>query len=483
MSRTTINVGAVIDADSQINSAKSSVSSSKSSFSQTKNSIDGKIQNRSDIRNRLATVHNQLSSIDSQIGKIRSMVQAGANLYRSTDDTVESWRGEIKNAVGACTSSGVASNWASQFRTSNTMASGLNYLAKVVKGVGKYTKSDKMTLSSSFLSYLGTLHDVFTSKNNTGVDVASSLLSLFKSSASVEKGIFDYYEKTLHPYEAAKLDAKFGKAMTGVKLASDVAGTAKAVLKAYEAYNDPDSTAYDRAAETIKIADPALRLGSDIYIASNVGTKTLQFVSTTTKSGKVVNQILDQPALKYTTSKAAATKIKNINAGVTIGSAVISGISSGVKQYGEVTADGTFDMGDAGSVGLNFGLSGLDSMVSSLTFGIVDFDAEKVADDLEADADEFVRGDSWAAQYIRNKDKNIVYRFGVSIGSAVYILGENVVDGISNGFQAVGSWFTGSIADDIATLNDLQANAGQGMGGSFTTGGGYAAGGGGGGFR
>lgn len=483
MSRTIINVGAVIDATNQINSAKSSVSSAKSSFAQTKNGVDPKIQNRSNIGSRLSTLQSQLSSIDSQIGKIRSMVQTGANLYQSTDDTVESWRGEIKNAVGARTSSGVTSNWASQFRSDSTLTSRLNYLSKVVKGVGKYTKSDKTTLYSSFINYFGTLHDVLTSKNNTGVDVTSSLLSLFKSSASVEKGIFDYYEKTLHPYEAAKLDAKFGKAMTGVKLASDFAGTANTALKAYETFNDPNSTAFDRASATIKIADPTLRLGADVYIASNVGTKTLQFVSTTSKSGKVVNQIIDQPTLKYTTSKAAATKIKNINAGVTIGGAVISGISSGVKQYGEVTADGTFDMGDAGSVGLNFGLSGLDSMVGSVTFGLVDFDAEKVADDLEADADEFVRGDSWAAQYIRNEDNNIICRFGVSIGSAAYILGENVVDGVSNGFKAVGSWFTGSIADDIATLNELQANAGQGMGGSFTAGGGYAGGGGGGGFR
>ena len=483
MSRTIINVGAVIDAASQINSAKTSVSSAKSSFTQTRNSIDGKVQNRSNIRNRLTTVQNQLSSIDSQIGKIRSMVQSGANLYRSTDDAVESWRGEIKNAVSARVSSSATSNWAAQFRSSNTMASKLNYLSKVVKGVGKYTKSDKTTLSSSFLSYLGTLHDVFTSKNSTGVDVASSLLSLMKSSANVEKSIFDYYEKILHPYEAAKLDAKFGKAMTGVKIAADVFGTADATLKAYKVFNDPESSAYDKAAEAIKVADPVLQLGSDLYIASKVGTKTLQFVSTTSKSGKVVNQILDQPTLKYTTSEAAATQIKNIGAGVTIGSAVISGISSGVKQYGEVTADGTFDMGDAGSVGLNFGLSGLDSMVSSLTFGLVDFDAEKIADDLEADADEFVRGDSWAAQYIRNTENNSVCRLGVSIGSAAYILGENVVDGVSNGIKTVGSWFTGSITEDIATLNALQANAGLGMGGSFTAGGGYAGGGGGGGIR
>ena len=56
MSRTQINVSAVIDAYKQISSAKSYVGSAKSSFAQTKNSIDGKIKNRSNIKSRLDTV-------------------------------------------------------------------------------------------------------------------------------------------------------------------------------------------------------------------------------------------------------------------------------------------------------------------------------------------------------------------------------------------------------------------------------------------
>lgn len=117
MSRTKINVGAVIDATNQINSAKSSVGSAKSSFNQTKNSIDGKIQNRSNIRNRLNTVQNQLSGIITQIGNIKSTVQSGANLYRSTDDRVESWRDNIRNNVGARPGGMISSVWESWFHS------------------------------------------------------------------------------------------------------------------------------------------------------------------------------------------------------------------------------------------------------------------------------------------------------------------------------------------------------------------------------
>lgn len=97
MSRTMINVGAVINAAYQINSAKSSVSSAKSSFTQTRNNIDGKIQNRSNIRNRLDTVQTQLTNIESRIGKIGTMVQSGANQYKSTDDSVKREGSQIKS--------------------------------------------------------------------------------------------------------------------------------------------------------------------------------------------------------------------------------------------------------------------------------------------------------------------------------------------------------------------------------------------------
>lgn len=117
MSRTMINVGAVIEATGQINAAKSSVGSVKSSFVQTKNSIDGKIKNRANIGTRLGAAQNQLTDIDARLGKIRSMVQSGANLYRSTDEKVESWREGIRNDVGVRSGSLISSVWASWFNS------------------------------------------------------------------------------------------------------------------------------------------------------------------------------------------------------------------------------------------------------------------------------------------------------------------------------------------------------------------------------
>ena len=287
-----------------------------------------------------------------------------------------------------------------------------------------------------------TLCGIASSKNSSGLDIVSDILSLFKSSIKVENGIYNYYEKTLHPYEMLKLDAKFGKLMNGLSIASDIAGIANSGIDTYNVFIDSESSAYDKAAKAIKASDSILSLGKDVYIAFKTSTKTLQFVSSN-GSSKAVNQILaTEQKLKYTTSAAVAQKVKNVGAAFTIGSAFLSGISSGVKQYGEVTEDGTFDVSDAGSVGLNFALSGLNSMVNSVTFGLVDFNAESVADDLESDATEFVKGNSWAAKYIRNQENNVILRYGVSVGAGVYIIGENVVEGVANTAETIGSWIS-----------------------------------------
>lgn len=122
MSRTIINVSAIIDASRQINSAKTYVSSAKSSFTQTKNSIDGKIKNRYNINERLCTVQRQLSNIDSKIGRIRLTVQSGANQYCETDDRVESWKKDLKNNIGARAYGTITSNWASYFKNDDDIS-------------------------------------------------------------------------------------------------------------------------------------------------------------------------------------------------------------------------------------------------------------------------------------------------------------------------------------------------------------------------
>ena len=149
MSRTAINVSAIIDATKQINAAKTHVSSAKNAFTQTKNSIDGKIKNRSNIGNRLNTVQKKLSNIDTQISKIHSVVESGANLYRTTDNRIESWRDGINNGVGTNSGGLTASVWASQFKDAVGVDELTNTAKEIARKVAEFTEKVKQFVGLS----------------------------------------------------------------------------------------------------------------------------------------------------------------------------------------------------------------------------------------------------------------------------------------------------------------------------------------------
>lgn len=325
--------------------------------------------------------------------------------------------------------------------TGDDVKTGLNYLSEINKLIGKYDHNDEMTLTSSLLGYLSTLCGVTCSTNQSGLDVTSGFLSLFKSSIGLEKGYYEYWMKKLTPYEALKLDSKFGNGMAWLGLISSAIGATNEGIDTYRTYVDPDSNIYDKAAQSLNLIGSLFGVGGNAYITYEAGSKTLQFISKASGSSKAVNQILaTEQTLNYTVSSTAAKNISKAGTYIAIGDVAVSTGAGVINRIGEVTADGELNVIDVSSVGIHGSLSGLNSVVSNLTFGVVSFDSEQVAGELENKSSDFVQGDSWAAQYIRDQDNNAVCRFGVSVGVAGYLVGKQVVDGIANSAKTVGSW-------------------------------------------
>ncbi len=183
MSRTVINVGAVVDATNQINSAKSSVGSVKSSFTQTKNSIDGKIKQRANIGNRLIAVQTQLSGIDSQIGKIRSVVQSGINLYRATDDRVGTMRQQINANISVRNATVPTSKWEDYFKLSVEKVKNSVFVDELKKNYGV----DDLLAGSGYIGKIyGFINDIRSAEGwydyiDTGANIFSFLANAKKT--------------------------------------------------------------------------------------------------------------------------------------------------------------------------------------------------------------------------------------------------------------------------------------------------------------
>lgn len=315
------------------------------------------------------------------------------------------------------------------------------FLSNVTKNIGKYGKDEDAKLASSVLSYISKLCGISDLSEKSGIDATSYILSLGKTSIGVEEAYYKYFLKTLHPKEAAKLDAKFGKGMMGLSLFADILSMSTEGIDTYKIFSNSENSVYDKTAQGLKMGQSVFDFLGDAYITVVGSDKAIRVIGKTAGNSKVVNQILaTDVGIQYGTSTTITKKISNAGTVIAIGDVVLSTGSAGVKRFGEVYADGKIDGVDVGSIGVYGSLSGLDSVTSNLTLGLVHFDSEEVAADLEKRSTDFLNEDNWASNYIKDQSKNAVGRFAVSVGVGAYIVGEKAVTGVADAAKTVGSW-------------------------------------------
>lgn len=316
--------------------------------------------------------------------------------------------------------------------------------------IGKQKKDQDATLVASILSYLSSVCGVAAKDTSGKKGAVSNFLSMFKASGKMELGLYKYYEKKLAPFDVMRLDKKFGKTMTGISIATKFASAVDETIDTVNVFKNNSSNAYDKSAQVLEMTGSFFGFGADTYKATLASQKYLRYVNKISSSSnkKIVNQILvDTHELKYTTSEAVGKKISNIGTAVAVADVAVSTVSGGVKRFGEVSKDGKVDLQDSASVGVYGSLSGLNTVASSLTFGVVHFDSENVAKDLENTASDYAKSDNWSAKLIRDqlqkgKWYNNAAAFGISVGAAGCMVGKKAVDGVASGVKTVGSWIS-----------------------------------------
>lgn len=303
----------------------------------------------------------------------------------------------------------------------------------------KYSNS----LVLSLISYIGTMGGIADPENRSGIDGISFLLNAAKASTKIEYNLFSHFLKTLHPKDAEKLNIKFGKPLGALNIAGDVTGLFSGFIDSYKIFSDSNRNGYDKTAQGIDVGKDIIDFIGDLYVTYITSDKAIRVVAS--GSGKVVNQILSTGTeIQYGISKAAAKKAGVIGTGLHIFNSGVATISSGIKRYGEVSADGKIDMVDSGSVGVHASLGGLQEFSCGL------IDGEKTATKLEKRVDEFVKGDSWAANYIKNKNNNTVARMAVSGGAGAVMAVEEIGDCVIEKAKVVAGW--------VATAGEFATN-------------------------
>lgn len=321
------------------------------------------------------------------------------------------------------------------------------YAGSIVKSLDKLVDNvPSFSFLAPLLGYIGEATKAFSNKYTNGTEATIGLLGLLKKSTDVETGLFKFYEKYLHPYEALKLDQKFGGVMGALGVAGKATDSIKELINLYTVCGDANSSGYDKTAQFITTIGSGFDTAGKTYVTILGADKVLTFVS---KKG---NQILatDLGKLKYTLSDAAKSKIDNANMWIGLIDVGVSTLSGGVKRYGQVAADGVVDMGDVGSIGVYSSCKGLSTVISTGTFGLVDINGEQMAGNLESRADEWLTRENALTNYLHDTNNPTVLRFLAAEAGAVQILAEETADaatkvfnGAKSGIQACANWLFG----------------------------------------
>lgn len=311
----------------------------------------------------------------------------------------------------------------------DTLEAMIKKASGIAKLTGKKFNQDELTLTSDALKYINSLISVWTGGSRSQEEIVSDITDLIKTSASFEKGLYEFFEKILTPENAEKLNEKMGGMLPALSLISGICESADEAFKTGKVFIDENSTAFDKGSQVLKLGETFLSsLGKFAIVIYTAGDKAIRLTNSGTK---VVNQILAQP--RFVVSGATKSSVKNFTAALQITSSAFATIEGGIDRAGEVWNDDSYNTGEkVGTIGIHAGMSGLSDLVSGVTFGVVDIDAEEVSDSIDNKVEEFVNSDSWASNFVADESKCIVARFAVAVGEGGVILVEEAKEGVSN---------------------------------------------------
>lgn len=460
MGVTKINVSKVISLSRELNTAKSEISSAKNSVAKLQAKIDYKIRCKNNIDNRINGIYRNLSTLENQLSGIRTTVEKCATDYQNTDNKIRLKAAKVKDFYVPESSSkktyrskseknkfldafeaiAVPSN--SKLKINQSVSKILSKIFDLDKIKNNYL-SGSFGLNSSIFSYLAGLYTFSTTKYTSTNDIIIGGLKLAKDSGKMWNGIYKFYDKTLTPWQAAKLGKRFQKSAGIVSLVGGICGFSAETVNSFKTYLDKNVSGSDKLSQLFKNASA----GTDVA-KSVVNLKYGQKVLTRNVTAKY----------QWGVAAKNASKLKNASAIVSVAGVVFDSGKAGAARYGQVTKDGTFDMGDIGEVGISSAVSGLISVVDKGTLGLANAvglseKSEEITNGIINFADtkgvEYATSHRHSAEYVNNtrayydfandESNNIVLRVGTSAGLGVGMLGSMALDGIESGISWVGN--------------------------------------------
>lgn len=238
------------------------------------------------------------------------------------------------------------------------------------------------------ISYTEDLAAFWTEDNNSWLAIGSKGCNLADSSIGMWKGAYDYCSDFYKNVETGFFGIKVQKGVECLGIAGGCFGLAGSIMSIIE--NSENETVQSMVADGIGSLDNVVSIGTAVYDLKHIGGSA-------------------------NLSNTKAGFWKNSNVYGAIATATIESAAQGIRSHEKYYADGKWDLGDTGAIGIDISIAGIYGIGHELTLGLDNFIYAAV--------------DSWSGG---NGTDDMSY-----------------IEKAAEGYKMLGQYITDAIAEDI----------------------------------
>lgn len=285
------------------------------------------------IKKTLSDSGKNISSEQDKLLLLAKKLEEISLIYERTENNIRIKEGAGSNEKGLPTDSDsiAEDNQDNQF---------IAWLKAIFKIQDKTGYNDESGILGDGLSYIETLLKFFKS-DLSGLSGIENCFDLGDKSIGLWKGFYDYLKDF---YQGAGKTFSINNQYIAAKIGivGGILGGIGGLCGAVDTINNTDNIGTAGViGKILGVGDNVVDIGVDIEKMKNIG--------------KSVDTRVYSPTMCYTT----------------IAKSYLSAISQGFTSYDKYSADGVWDLKDTAATGLEASVSGLGTMIDTLTFGLV----------------------------------------------------------------------------------------------------------------
>lgn len=340
MPRVYVEFAGLKEAGNDCKAVSVKIDSIQSDFQRTIRQLDWDVKYEADINNTANQIARKLERYSQTLKEYKNFIDNAYSEYQKLEKvTFDIKKIDISSIVRE---NSIETNSDSEEKSDNQL---ISFIKSILKWRDK-TKTDEISgIGEDGISYLESLYKFFNG-DMRGLTGAESWFDLCDKSVGLWTGLYDYlkdFYKEVGDIFSIENQTKIG----GVGVVGSTLGFISSLFGAIDTIkNTEDIGVAGKFGQSLGVVDDVVDIWSDIIELKHIGDTATNI---TTKKG------VYSPLMIY------STIIKGY----------LSTFSQGFTSYEKYSADGIWDLNDTSAVGIESSVSGLYSMISALTFGLV----------------------------------------------------------------------------------------------------------------